>query len=158
MTRTISTAILALALGFSTPVLAQQTEVSPQIQDTLTQYGYDVDPSLLTDEQIEGFESLAVQGTGDNEGDEQMRRRIDQILVMDAGTSTFVSEEMRAMMDNPTELEANAENILSRAGMTDVDVSALSTEQLAQLWFLQEADAGDDTDLRQRVEEILGAS
>ena len=43
--------------------------------------------------------------------------------------------------------------------MSDVDVSGLTTEQLAQLWFLQErGDESSDDDVRLRIEEILGQS
>jgi hypothetical protein len=169
MTRKTTTAILALALGLGAPAFAQEggAAVDPAqiegqgagVAETLSQYGYDIDPSILTDDQRQRFDGLAVAGTGDNDGEDDMRRRIDEILVMDAGTATYVSEEMRSMMDNPTELQANAEALLNEYGMSDVDVSGLTTEQLAQLWFLQESgDDSSDGDVRMRIEEILGQS
>jgi hypothetical protein len=158
MTRTIGTAILALALGFGAPALAQDSQLATEAQNTLTQYGYDVDASLLTDEQLAQFQTeFSAENTYDNEAD--ARARIDEILVMDAGTSTYVSEEMRAMFDNPTELEANARELLDSAGFTDVDVSGLTTEQLAQLWFLKERDGdNNETDARNRIQTILDES
>jgi hypothetical protein len=46
MTRTISTALLALALGLGTPAVAQDEPArAPRAQNTLDQYGYDVDAS-----------------------------------------------------------------------------------------------------------------
>jgi hypothetical protein len=162
MNRTISTAIIALALGLSAPAFAQETSTDSQLpeglSDSLTQYGYEVDPSLLTEQQRERFTELGVVNSGSDD-EEEMRSRIDEILVMDAGTATYVSQEMRAMMDNPTELQANAESLFSKFGMTDVDVSGLTTEQLAQLWFLQErGEESSDDDVRLRIEEILGQS
>jgi hypothetical protein len=161
MTRTISTAILALALGLGAPAIAQEatdSQLPPGLSDSLTQYGYDLDPSLLTEDQRQRFTELGVLNSGSGD-EEEVRSRIDEILVMDAGTATYVSQEMRAMMENPTELQANAEALFSRYGMSDVDVSGLTTEQLAQLWFLQERGAeSSDDDVRLRIEEILGQS
>ena len=92
--------------------IAQETSTDSQLpeglSDSLTQYGYEVDPSLLTEQQRERFTELGVVNSGSDD-EEEMRSRIDEILVMDAGTATYVSQEMRAMMDNPTELQANAE-------------------------------------------------
>jgi hypothetical protein len=161
MTRTLGTAILALALGFSAPAIAQEnteTQLPPGLSDSLTQYGYDLDPSLLTEDQLQRFSEAGVLDSGSGD-EEEVRSRIDEILVMDAGTATYVSDEMRAMMDSPTELQANAEALFSKYGMSDVDVSGLTTEQLAQLWFLQErGDETSDDDIRLRIEEILGQS
>jgi hypothetical protein len=154
MNRTIGTAILALALGLGAPAMAQDDERMLNTRTTLEQYGYDLDPTLLTDDQLTRFEELSASGSTANEI--EARQRIDEILVMDAGTSTFVSEEMRAMFDNPTELEANARQLLARAGATDVDVSTLSFEQLAQLWFINEHGTDySDADLTSRVQAVL---
>jgi hypothetical protein len=158
MTRTISTAILALALGLGTPALAQDSQLAIQAQNTLDQYGYEVDASLLSQEQLAQFQTFFG-------GDEQptneagARQRIDEILVMDAGTSTYVSEEMRAMFEDTTILEENARQLLDAAGYAEVDVSGLTNEQLAQLWFLQERDENNNpADLSNRIQAILDES
>jgi hypothetical protein len=154
MNRTIGTAILALALGLGAPAVAQDDERMLDTRTTLEQYGYDLDPALLSEDQLASFEEMnAAPGSS---SDVEARQRIDEILVRDAGTSTFVSEETRAMFDNPTELETNARALLARVGTPDVDVSTLSVEQLAQLWFINEHGTEyTDGDLAARVQAVL---
>jgi hypothetical protein len=158
MTRTISTAVLALALGFGTPALAQDSQLATEAQNTLDRFEYQVDASMLSEEQLAQFQTYF---NGDGVGDDPAlaRQRIDEILMMDAGTSTFISADMQAMFDNPTELEANARTLLDRAGYSEVDVSGLTNAQLAQLWFLQDENSStNDQDMRLRVGTILDES
>jgi hypothetical protein len=156
MIRTLSSALVALSLGFAAPAFAQDSQLAAEAQNILDQYGYEVDATQLSEQQLAEFQTFASQDVTDQAAAEQ---RIDQILVMDAGTSIFVSEEMRAMFDNPTELEQNARQLLDTAGYSEVDVSGLTTEQLAQLWFLQGSDeSGTQADLVDRIQVILGES
>ena len=156
MTRTLSTALLALALGLGTPAIAQDSQLAVEAQNVLDEYGYELDASLLSQEQLAEFQTFQAQQV-ENPADAQ--QRIDQILVMDAGTSTYVSEEMRAMFDDMTALEQNARELLSSAGYAEVDVSGLTTAQLAQLWFLKERDENNNPgDLADRVQAILDES
>jgi hypothetical protein len=156
MTRTLSTALLALTLGLGTPAIAQDSQLAIQAQNVLDEYGYEVDANLLTQRQLAEFQTFQTQQV-ENPADAQ--QRIDQILVMDAGTSTYVSEEMRAMFDDMTALEQNAQELLASAGYAEVDVSGLTNEQLAQLWFLKErGEHNNPADLMDRVQVILDES
>lgn len=161
MNRMIGTAILALALGMGGSVLAQDDQLRINAQTTLTQYGYDVDPSLLTQDQLARFQTEF--GAGTEVADEaQARQRIDQILYMDAGTATFVSEEMQALFADPAypELRSNARTLLSEVGRDPDLAETLTIDQLAQMWFLQEGDsvASRPADLADRIQVILGDS
>jgi hypothetical protein len=159
MTRTISTALLALALGLGTPALAQDSQLATEAQNTLDRYEYEVDATMLSEEQLAQFQTyFGGDGVGDDPA--QARQRIDEILMMDAGTATFISADMQAMFDNPTELEANARSLLDSAGFSEVDVSGLTNAQLAQLWFLKDDNSSTDGDntVRLRVESILDES
>jgi hypothetical protein len=156
MTRTLSTALLALTLGLGAPAIAQDSQLAIEAQNVLDEYGYEVDANLLTQRQLAEFQTFQTQQV-ENPADAQ--QRIDQILVMNAGTSTYVSEEMRAMFDDMTALEQNAQQLLASAGYPEVDVSGLTNEQLAQLWFLRERDEDSNPgDLTDRVQAILDES
>jgi hypothetical protein len=158
MSRTISTALLALALGFGSPALAQDSQLATEAQNVLERFDYNVDASLLTEEQLAQFQTY-FNGDGLADNPAQARQRIDEILMMDAGTSTYISAEMQAMFDDPTELQKNAQMLLDRTGFTEVDVSGLTNAQLAQLWFLQDENSStNDNDMRLRVETILDES
>ena len=139
MTRTLSTALVALTLGFG-GMAAAQSQLELQAQNALERYGYDsVAATALSDEQLAEFETYFG-------GEEQFtnavsaRNRIDEILMMDEATTIYISPDMQAMLDDTTVLEENARALLDRAGFEDVDVSTLSNEQLTQLWFVQERD------------------
>jgi hypothetical protein len=159
MNRTISTALLALALGFGTPALAQDSQLVAEADSILQEYGYEgVNADMFSTEQLAQFQTY-FGAENEFENPAEARQRIDEILMMDAGTSTFVSAEMRAMFDDPTELEANARELLEQAGRTDVDVSGLTTEQLAQFWFLRERDEENNpAQLTDRIQAILDES
>lgn len=158
MTRTLSTALLALALGFGAPALAQEdAQLRQSAEATLNEYGYSgVNVDALTSEQLAEFQTLEQQDV-DNPADAQ--RRIDEILVMDSGSAMFVSEEMRALMEEPEypELRRNARTILGEAGYDAAIADGLSVEQLAQLWFLQERDSdeNDPAMIENRIQSIL---
>jgi hypothetical protein len=157
MTRVISTALFALALGFGAPAIAQDSQLEIEAQNVLAEFGYEgVDASMLSQEQLAEFQTFQTQNI-ENPADAQ--QRIDQILVMEAGTSTYVSDEMRAMFDDTTALEQNARQLLDSAGYSEVDVSGLTNEQLAQLWFLQERDEDNNpAELSNRIQVILDES
>jgi hypothetical protein len=159
MNRTISTALLALALGFGTPALAQDSQLVAEADSILQEYGYEgVNADMFSTEQLAQFQTY-FGAENEFENPAEARQRIDEILMMDAGTSTFISAEMRAMFDDPTELEANARELLEQAGRTDVDVSGLTTEQLAQFWFLRERDEENNpAQLTDRIQAILDES
>jgi 3-methyladenine DNA glycosylase Mpg len=158
MTRTLSTAILALALGLGTPVFAQDSQLATLAQNTLEEHGYEVDASILTPEQLAEFQTYF--GADDELSDPAAaRQRIDEILVMDAGTSTYVSEDMRALFADTTMLEETARDVLNRAGHPEVDVSGLTNEQLARIYFLQERDVvNDPAELENAIQAILDES
>ena len=139
MIRTLSTALVALTLGFG-GMAAAQSQLEIQAQNTLDRYGYEgVDVGALSTEQLALFQTYFA-GEEQFDNDVGARNRIDEILMMDEGTSVYISPDMRAMLDDPTVLEQNARALLDQAGYEDVDVSTLTTEQLAQLWFVQERD------------------
>jgi hypothetical protein len=140
MTRTLPTALLALALGFGTPALAQDNpQLTASAQTTLDQYGYDLDASLLSLEQLAEFQTY-FGGNNEITNPAEAQQRIDEILVREAGTSTYVSEDMRALFEDTTMMEQTARNVLDQAGpaFAEVDVSGLTNEQLARIYFLQE--------------------
>ena len=141
MTRTLSTALVAVTLGLATPATAQDSQLAIEAQNLLDTYGYEVDARLLSTAQLAEFQTLQSQ---DVENPAEARQRIDRILVMDAGTSTYVSDEMQALFEDSTALEDNARQLLDSAGYGQVDVSGLTNEQLAQMWFLQERDGVDN--------------
>jgi hypothetical protein len=157
MTRTLSASLLALALGLGTPALAQDSQLAIGAQNTLDRYGYDVDASLLSEEQLAQFQTFF--GNEEPADEVAAQQRIDEILVMDAGTSTYVSEEMRAMFDDTTILEENARQLLDQAGYAEVDVSGLTNEQLARMWFLTERDVDNNrAELENSIQAILDES
>lgn len=141
MTRTLSTALVAVTLGLATPATAQDSQLAIEAQNLLDTYGYEVDARLLSTAQLAEFQTFQSQ---DVENPAEARQRIDRILVMDAGTSTYVSDEMQALFEDSTALEDNARRLLDSAGYGQVDVSGLTNEQLAQMWFLQERDGVDN--------------
>ena len=157
MKRTLNTALFALAIGLGAPAIAQDSQLEIEAQNVLEEFGYEgVDASMLSELQLAEFQTFQTQNI-ENPADAQ--QRIDRILVMDAGTSTYVSEEMRAMFDDTTVLEQNARDLLNSAGYSEVDVSGLTNEQLAQLWFLQERDEDNNPgDLANRIQAILDES
>jgi hypothetical protein len=161
MPRTLSTAVLALALGFGTPTLAQDNpQLAASAQTTLDQYGYEVDASLLSLEQLAEFPTY-FEGDEAITGTAQAQQRIDEILMMDAGTSTYVSENMRALFEDTTMLEQTARNILDQAGpaYAEVDVSGLTNEQLTRIYFLQERDVmNSQAELENALQAILEES
>jgi hypothetical protein len=153
MTRTLGTALVALTLGFAPPAIAQDSQLAIEAQNLLDEYGYEVDATLLDTEQLAEFQTFQTQ---DVENPAEARQRIDRILVMDAGTATFVSDGMQAMFEESTALEDNARQLLDRAGFDEVDVSGLTNAQLARMWFLQERDGADGrAGLENRIQAIL---
>jgi hypothetical protein len=159
MNRTINTAILALALGIGTPALAQDSQLATEAQNTLDRFEYEVDATMLSEEQLAQFQTyFGGDGLGDDPA--QARQRIDEILMMDAGTATYISPDMQSMFEDPTVLQENARTLLDRAGFAEVDVSGLTNAQLAQLWFLRDdnSSTNDDNTVRLRVETILDES
>ena len=139
MTRMLSTAIVALTLGFGGMAVAQ-SQLEIQARTTLERYGYEgVDVEALSTEQLALFETYFA---GEEEFDNEVsaRNRIDEILMMEEGTSLYISPDMQAMLDDTTVLEENARALLDRAGFEEVDVRTLTNAQLTQLWFVQERD------------------
>ena len=140
MIRTLSTALFALSLGFGGMAVAQDSQLEIGAQNTLERYGYEgVNVEMLSTEQLALFETYFA---GDPDFDTEIgaRNRIDEILMMEEATSTYISPDMQAMFDDTTALEENARTLLDRAGFEEVDVGTLTTQQLAQLWFVQERD------------------
>lgn len=140
MNRMLSTALLALTLGFGGIAAAQDGQLEIGAQNTLERYGYEgVNVDMLSTEQLALFETYFA-GEGQLDSEVSARNRIDEILMMEEGTSAYISPDMRAMFDDATALEQNARTLLDRAGYESVDVGTLTTQQLAQLWFVQERD------------------
>jgi hypothetical protein len=140
MTRRLSTALLALTLGFGTPAFAQDNpQLTTMAQNVLEEYGYEVDASVLSLQQLAEFQTYF--GAAEDFGsDTRARNRIDEILMLDEGTVTFVSPDTATMMENRSGLEQNAREILDEAGFEEVAVNDLSQVQLAQLWLVRERD------------------
>jgi hypothetical protein len=158
MTRTLSAALLALTMGLGAPASAQDSQLVASAQNTLDQYGYDVDASLLSLEQVAEFQTY-FGGADEPANPAAARQRIDQILVRDAATATYVSEDMRALFDDTTMLEQTARQMLDEAGYAEVDVSGLTNAQLARIYFLQEDSVDNNpADLRDSIQAILDES
>jgi 3-methyladenine DNA glycosylase Mpg len=161
MTRTLSTALLALVLGFGTPAIAQDNpQLTTLAQNTLEQYGYEVDADMLSLEQLAEFQAYF---GSENEltSPASAQQRIDEILSMEAGTYTYVSEDMRALFEDTTMMEQTAQDVLQQAGPSyaEVDVSGLTNEQLARIYFLKERDVvNDPAELENALQAILDES
>lgn len=155
MKRLMGTAALALTLGLGAPAVAQDSQLAAQVENFLMEHGYtEVNASMLTTEQLAQLQGLEERDVPDS----QVEGSIDEILVMDAGTSMYVSEEMRAMMDEDgsAALIRNAREILAEAGHDPALADQLSTEQLAQIWFLREREDSDNpATLESRLDAIL---
>jgi hypothetical protein len=137
MTRTLSTALVALTLGFGGMAVAQDSQLQIGAQNTLERYGYEgVNVEMLSTEQLALFQTYF--GSDPDLGEVGARHRIDEILMMEEGTTTYISPDMQAMFDDTSQLELNARTLLDLGGFEEVDVSTLTTQQLAQLWFVQE--------------------
>lgn len=141
MTRTLSTALLALALGFGTPALAQDNpQLAAMAQNVLDEHGYDsVDATSLSLQQLAEFQTY-FGATDDLNSVSGARNRIHEILMMDEASTAFVSPQMRTALEDRTGLEANARELLDDAGFEAVAVNDLSQVQLAQLWLVRERD------------------
>ena len=161
MTRTLSTALLALALGFGTPATAQDNlQLTAMAQDVLDRYDYEVDADLLSLEQLAEFQTYFA-GEDEVVGQTEAQNRIDEILSMDAGTYTYISEDMRTLFEDTTMMEQTAQDVLQQAGpdYAEVDVSGLTNEQLARIYFLKERDVvNNPTELENALQAILDES
>ena len=161
MTRTLSTALLALALGFGTPALAQDNpQLTASAQNTLERYGYEVDAELLSLEQLAEFQTY-FGGANEFTNDAAAQQRIDEILSMEAGTYTYMSEDMRTLFEDTTMMEQTARDVLNQAGPSyaEVDVSGLTNEQLARIYFLKERDVvNNQAELENALQAILDES
>lgn len=153
MIRTLSTALVALTIGFG-GMAAAQSQLAIQAENTLERYGYEgVNVEMLSTEQLAEFQTY-FGGANEFTNEVDARNRIDEILMMDEGTSVYISPDMQAMFDDTTVLEENARALLDRAGFENVDVSTLTNTQLAQLWFVQERDevVNDPTSLENYIQ------
>lgn len=158
MKRFMGPALLALTLGFGAPAAAQDAQLQEQAGRVLAQHGYGaVDTSMLTVDQLARLQTLEAQ---DLTSEGAIRQEIDQILLMDVGTATFVSEEMQALFAEPqSELRENARELLSEAGYDPALADGLELPQLAELWFLQEQpEINQPAVLQDRIQVILGDS
>lgn len=148
-----------LALG-TDPADVESQQLLIQAQRTLDQYGYaGLDAEMLSPLQIAELQTSFGDGT-EFSTESEAQRRIDQILMMDAATATFVSEQMQALFADPAypELRQNARDLLSDAGYDPALAEALDVSQLSEMWFLQEDAAERPAGLQNRIRVILDDS
>lgn len=156
MTRTLSTALLALTISLGAGLgaaTAQDSQLRASAGNTLDHYGFtEVDPTLLSDDQLVMFNNFDSQ---DFVNDAEASARIDQILLMNAVTAPYVSDEMTVIMqeEGQPQLRNNARTLLERAGYDPAIAEQMTVQQLAEMWFID--DTIDDEELRRRVQVLL---
>lgn len=148
MTRTLSSAFLALSLGFGGAAFAQDSQLAIEAQNTLDRYGYvGVDASTLTEAQLAEFQAY-FGGSDDFTDDAAARQRIDLILASDAEADGVLSQQ----------LLIQAQQTLDSYGYSAIDAEMLSASQIAEIQtsFAGEEFATED-EARNRLEQILAA-
>lgn len=149
----IGTALLALTLAMGGTAATSQAydSLRASADQLLNEYGFEMDPMLLSDEQITQLQALE----GDLEGLSQAdaRTRIEGVLMSDETTAGY--------QDDPSgeaawsSLRASADQLLNEYGF-DISAALLSGEQLAEFRRLDgELEELSQAEAKTRIEGVL---
>ena len=124
--------IVALTASLAATPLFANEEMREMADQLMNEYGFEVDSTLLTDEQLAEFQAL-----GDIE--ERPRaaavNRIQGILEVNPDTVVYTSGVVvEWTTEERDQLVSNADQVMNDYGI-DADASALTEEQLAQIYF-----------------------
>jgi hypothetical protein len=126
------TATIALALALAaSPALANQ-EMRENADQIMNDYGFDVDASLLSDEQLIQF---MVLDDLEDKPRAAVSNRISGILDDNPATETYASGvTVEWMTGERDQLVAHADQVMNDYGV-EADPSDLTEEQLVELFF-----------------------
>lgn len=125
------------------------------VDSILERAGFQVPVSSLTDQQIV---EIYLAGTSPDSATER-NKRIESILkaqsISATGLKKAKSKDWGLVVTGENSVETSVQNFLDRAGL-DADASALSDDQVADIYFAAFGSDDDMTTHRTRVEWILG--
>jgi len=149
----IGTALLALtlAMGGTAATAQEYNSLRASADQLMNEYGFDVDPGLLSDQQLTELQRL--EGEVAEMSRAEAQTRIGGVLMSDEMTSTYETDP--AGEAAWSSLRASADQLLNQY---DFDISAelLSDQQLAEFRRLDSDLEGlSQADARTRIEGVL---
>lgn len=155
---TTSGMALAIALAASSTTVFAQSQLENTVQNTLTEYGYEVDASTLTNSQL-----TALSGISDDEATTaEVRSAIEGVITPDFQTMAVEAPALRERADQlfaayEVEADPNRLSLNQLAALTSVDFEPMSEAQARASIYSIIGDAPDIAEIDVMEEPQLEA-